>query len=328
MKITGFRFSVTTLIFLLSSIGAFAQFMVLGAKGDNKVDGQPLKVGALLQSNQTITIGNGAYLGLAHTSKKTIELNKAGTYKISDLETKLAAADNDLTNRYADFVINELTSKDGNSTRFNTGAKTGSVTRDVSKLPLLFAMPVDENGISKTSKVLADTKITIKWFVNNFDEVKEDEIQSYVFTVKDGSPDNIGNVIYETNTSDKKVTIDLSDSKFKRNKTLIYQVEAVTKNGKKKITSPEAMLQKLKSKENYLIAEEFNKLPQEETAINKLIKAKFFEEKGLIANAINMYEEALAISDVPQYSSYYSEFLNYYGLVKKESVTASTTTED
>ena len=70
MKITGFRFSVTTLIFLLSSIGAFAQFMVLGAKGDNKVDGQPLKVGALLQSNQTITIGNGAYLGLAHTSKK------------------------------------------------------------------------------------------------------------------------------------------------------------------------------------------------------------------------------------------------------------------
>ena len=102
----------------------------------------------------------------------------------------------------------------------------------------------------------------------------------------------------------------------------------MTKNGKKKITSPEAMLQKLKSKENYLIAEEFNKLPQEETAINKLIKAKFFEEKGLIANAINMYEEALAISDVPQYSSYYSEFLNYYGLVKKESVTASTTTED
>ena len=87
------------------------------------------------------------------------------------------------------------------------------------------------------------------------------------------------------------------------------------------------MLQKLKSKENYMISQELNQLPQEETAINKLIKAKFFEEKGLIANAINMYEEAITISDVPQYNSYYNEFLNYYGLVKKEAVASTNSTE-
>ncbi len=322
MRIFKTSISLFTLLLLMHTYG-HAQFMVLGSKGDNKVDGQPLKIGTLLQLTQTITVGNGAYLGLAHTSKKTIELKKAGTYKISDLEKQIANANNDLADRYASFVISELTSDDGNTSRFNRGAKTGSVTRDVSKKPLLFMMPVDENGISKTSKVLAGSKITIGWFINKPEEINEDNIESYRFIIKDGSPENIGNTIFETSTSDKKLTIDLADNKFKRNKTLLYQVEAVAKSGEK-FSSPEAMLKKLGSKENYMISQELKELPQEETAINNLIKAKFFEEKGLIANAINMYEEAISISDVPQYRAYYNDFLDFYGLSKPKVPTAST----
>jgi len=322
MKI--FKSFVTALLFLfLVNAQTNAQFMVLGAKGDNKVNGQPLKIGTLLQTGQTITVGNSAYLGLAHTSKKTIELKKAGTYKISDLEKQIANASNDLTDRYASFVINELTNGDGNTSRFNRSAKTGSVTRDVNKKPLLFAMPVDENGVSKTSKVLADTRITIGWFINKPEEVNEEKITSYRFIVKDGTPDNIGNIIFETTTSDKKLTIDLAEKRFKHNRTLLYQVEAISNSGKK-FVSPEAMLKKLGSKENYLVSQELKELPQEETAINKLIKAKFFEEKGLIANAINMYEEAITMTDVPQYRSYYNEFLNFYGLTKTQETTSST----
>ena len=312
-----FCFSVFLLVSLIHA-SASGQFMVLGAKGDNKVDGQPLKIGALLQSGQTITIGSGAYLGLAHTSKKTIELSKAGTYKIKDLETKIASASIDLTNRYVNFVINELTSNDDNTSRFNRSAKTGSVTRDVSKKTLLFMMPVDENGVSKTSKVLADTRITIGWFIYKPEDINEEDIANYRFIVKDGTPENIGNVIFEETTANKKLILDLSDKKFRRNKTLLYQVEAISNTGKK-FKSPEAMLKKLSSKENYKVAQELKELPREETALNKLIKAKFFEEKGLIANAINMYEEAIDMSDVPQYRNYYNEFLDFYGLVKSTS---------
>ncbi|MEM1136603.1 MAG: hypothetical protein AAGI07_12260 [Bacteroidota bacterium] len=325
MKVIKFRFLVSLLLFTFTYFGAYAQFMVLGAKGESKVDGKLLKVGTLLQSGQTITVGQGAYLGLAHTSKKTLELSKAGSYKIADLETKIAASSNDLTNRYADFVISELTADGGKSTRFNRGAKTGSVTRDVSKKNILFMMPVDKNGISATSKVLAGTNITIKWFINNTDEINEENIASYRFIVKDGSPENIGNTIFEETTTDKQITIDLSDDKFRLNKTILYQVEAFTKNGGKKVVSAEAMLEKVKSKRNYQITQELAQLPQEKTAINKLIKAKFFEEKGLLANAINMYEEAISISDVPQYKSYYNEFLKFYGLATSDQVFSSTT---
>ncbi len=305
--------TATLLGFSLSQAQDYA-FKVLGSKGGNTVDGNNLKVGATISGTQTIVVSAGAYLGLAHSSNKTLEIKKAGTYKVSDLEAKMNVNSGGLADKYAQFVISELTSKDGNASRYSKYAKTGSVTRDVNKAPLMFVMPVDDNGVSKTSRVLGDSKVTIKWFINDQEAVNNSEIEKYRFVIKDGSPENIGQVIYEEYVTADKITIDLKDNKFKHNKTLLYQVEAISKNSSKKITTPEAMLQKLKSKEAYLITEELKQLNSEETAISKLIQAKFYEDKGLLANAINMYEEAIALSDIPKYNDYYQEFLAYYDL--------------
>lgn len=289
-------------------------FKVLGAKGDVKADGQVLKTGAMLNAGQKLEVGGGSYLGLAHHSNKTLEITKAGTYTINELEEKMNKASQSLANKYAQFVIEELTADDNNGTRFHSKAKTGSVTRDVMKQPLLFMMPVDANGISKTTKVYGESPVTVRWYINDEEVLPAAGVSSYTFVVKEGSPENIGKVIFETATTVPAVQLDLNAPEFRKHKRLFYQVTAHTANGK--VASEELALEKIRSREAYEIREAMNELQPDETAISKLVLARFFEDKGLVANSLHMYEQALQLSDVPRYREYYQQFLNHYQLSK------------
>jgi len=313
---------------LFFSVSANAQtytFKVLGAKGDVKLNGAPLKVGGMLKAGESVTVGNGAYLGLAHSSNKTLEIKKQGTYKISDLEEKLNKSGKSLTDKYASFVIEELTNGDDNGTRFHSRAKTGSVTRDVMKQPILFMMPIDANGISKTTRVLGSNKITIRWYVNDEDAINPESVLNYTFVVKEGSPENIGRVVYKEKVTSPQIELDLGSEALKNHKRLFYQV--VVHTDSETIATEDLGIEKLKTRDAYQIRQELNELQAGETALGKLIKAKYFEDKGLLADALQMYEEALAISDIPSYRKYYDQFLSYYELTKASRMAALANAE-
>ncbi|GAB4338142.1 MAG: hypothetical protein OHK0038_16790 [Flammeovirgaceae bacterium] len=276
----------------LSISSLFAQgyeFMVLGTKGANTVDGQATKVGATIKAGQTIKVESNAYLGLAHTSGKTLEIKKSGTYKVEDLVKKISENKGGIANQYAAFVIDELTGGDGVQNRYAQRAKTGSVTRAFNKLA--FMMP-------EKSKVM-DDKITIKWYFDHKD-LNDDEVKSFRFVVTNMSKQTI----FEQVVEGMSITLDLNDKRFAKEENLVYYCEAV---GRKGIDSPEQILLKVTDNEAKEINSRLSEV--EKSDLSNIVKAQIFEEKEMYANAINAYEEAIKSNDSEQFQNLYKAFL-------------------
>lgn len=273
-------------------------FKVLGAKGDIQADGQAIKVGSKITSTQTLKIADGAYLGLTHKGGKTLELTTAGTYKVSDLEKKVNTGGSDLANKYAQFVMNEMMGN-GNQNS-NSRVKTGSVTRgDMDPIQLM--MP-------KRSS-FTTPKVTLKWYLKD----ESHPVESYKVLVRN----NFKEVIYEQEVNSNFLTMDFSDEKLSQSKFLTVEVQSA-KEGEEHIHSSEHALIKLKGSALDTFKNEISELPNDDTAISKIILARFYEEKGLIGNAMNAYDEALNISDLDQYKNLYNSFLTRNALVKSE----------
>jgi len=297
----------TSVALLLSVASAYAQsyaFKVLGIKGANTVAGNPLKVGSTITEGQSVTVSNGSYLGLVHKSGKTIEIRKAGTYTTKELEAKLNTAQSALADQYAQFIIDELTGGEGTASRQSRMAKTGSVQRALSS-PIQFMLPAQSDVI--------DSKVMVKWYVNDANKAKD--ITKYKFTVKN----MFGDVLLEKEVAQPYIVLDLnSDELRKEEKALMYSVVAV---GAPEINSgdEEYSLKKLKPSEVANIKREMSSLPSyDESALNKVIMARFLEDRGLLANSIFAFEDAISTSEeVEQYQNIYSQFLNRNGLSKE-----------
>lgn len=292
------KFRQLVMVFLvltgsLFNMNLYAQgyeFMVLGTKGTNTVDGQPTKVGATIKAGQTIKVESNAYLGLAHTSGKTLEIKKAGSYKVEDLVKKISENKGGIASQYAAFVIDELTGGDQVQNRYAQKAKTGSVTRAFNKLG--FMLP-------EKSRVLHDGKITIKWYIDHKD-LSDEEIKAYRFVVTNMSKQTI----FEQVVEGTSITLDMSDKRFAKEENLVYYCEAV---GKKGVDSPEQILMKVSPQEQKEINNQFAEL--DNSAFAQLSKAYVFEEKELYANALNAYEEAIKDNDSEQFQNLYRAFL-------------------
>ncbi|MCS7004484.1 MAG: hypothetical protein NZM38_04080 [Cytophagales bacterium] len=292
---------------LISIASAYAQgyvFKVLGTKGTNTVAGNPLKVGSTIMEGQSITVGNDAYLGLAHKSGKTIEIRKAGTYTTKELEAKLSTSQSSLADQYAQFIIDELTGGDAVASRQSRMAKTGSVQRALSA-PIQFMLP------SQTDVI--DSKVMIKWYLSDASKAKD--ITKYKFTVKN----MFGDVLLVKEVDQPYIVLDLNSEELrKEEKALMYSVAAV---GAPEINSgdEEYSLKKLKPSEVANIKREMAQLPPyDESALNKVIMARFFEDRGLLANSIFAFEDAISSSEqVEQYQNMYNQFLNRNMLTKE-----------
>ena len=83
-------------ILMVSAILGMSQgytFKVLASKGVTQVDNGSgwtvLKTGTKLNKDSKVKIANGSYVGLMHSSGKTMELKSAGTYSVENLSGKL-----------------------------------------------------------------------------------------------------------------------------------------------------------------------------------------------------------------------------------------------
>jgi len=296
----------TTAFSLLFSMAVMAQsytFKVLGSKGDNKLDGTPMKVGTQLNDNQTLVVGSGAYVSLVHKNGKTLEIKNAGTFKVSDLVAKVGSSAN-LASKYAQFVASELSQGEDAAAARNRSQhmkKTGSVDRGLG-LARVF--------LPKSSKLYGG-QLALKW------ELKESKEAATVTAYRIYGYDISDQLIEKFDVNTNTAIIDLNKDAYAKIGDNFYKfkVVALDANGKE-VGEPVSTIdgnavQRLTDSELESVQQELASITGEEaSALNKLIEARFFEEKELYANAILSYEKAIELSNnLDSYKKMYDEFL-------------------
>ncbi len=298
-----FSTAIVLLVFLTNTaIGQGYVFRVLANRGANQVktvsgETSPLKTGAKLNAGDAIIAGNGAYIGLMHKTGRTIEVRTAGTTKISDLEKKLASAKTGVANRYAQFVMNKMNQGDGDvnkNYRRNMKA-TGAVERATKNSAIKVMLP--------SSIDVLNPNAVIRW--------NGEEGSNYIVSVKNIFDEEI----FTTETTSTSIKIDFDSEKLAKERLVIFSVRA---KDNEELKSGDYGIKRMSADDAKSINENLEMLKAEitdDSPLNKLIYASFYEDNNLILDALTKYEEAVELSpDVEDFQIMYDDFLIKNGL--------------
>lgn len=306
-------FAYFTIMFLLfTGSNAFSQgdyvFRVLANKGNNSVkksDGKTvgLKTGATLKAGDQLIASANSYIGLMHKTGKTLEVRQAGVMKVNDLVKKVASKKTSVTSRYAQYVMNQI-NDDGVSNNYRRNNNvTGAVTRGP-EYAIGLVLPVEEN------KIKAYTSEFILRWVPSPEEDEEISFDGKTFVV---SVSNIfDEVIYTKETDNPSIKLNLDEI---NNESTLYLVEIKTKeeNVEDQLKSIEYAIERVKMSDNPELQSELDAMlseVEEDTSLGKLVLASFYEEKGLLLEAMSKYEEIISENpEVEAFAELYQEFL-------------------
>ena len=287
--------------------GAIAQdyaFRVLASKGQNMVKKgtaawQPLKTGAKLNSGEEVKLVANGYLGLVHSSGKTMELKEASVYNIAKLSSELGSGTQSIASKYADFVMSKMSPDQREENRKKYASVTGAAERGSEDASINIFMP--------QSVSVLNTKATVRW-----EPVRDDAV--YVVNLKNLFEEKI--MVVET--SDPYYTIDFDNEQIKNAIVENLIIVRVSLKDDESIASKNAAIELMTDEDAQTYQVELSGLEQnigQESSINDLILAEFYEENGLILDALTSYEDAVKLSpDVEYFQEAYDEFLIRNGL--------------
>lgn len=300
----------TLLIFFLVHTISYGQgfvFRVLASKGENKVkkaeggETIPLKTGATLMSGDELIASSGAYIGLMHKTGRTIEVRNSGVTKITDLESKLASSQATVANKYAQFVMNKMNEEDGDvNDNYRSNMKaTGAVTRAVDG-PVKVYLP--------SSVDLLNPEATVRW------SKAEGENVAYIVSIKNIFDEEI----YSTETTTNSLNINFEDESLADERLVILNVKV---KGKSDQVSGDYGIKRMSTEDAASVAAGLEALkaeiPADDSPLNSLIYASFYEENNLVLDAITQYEKAIKLSpDVTDFQDLYNSFLIKQELMK------------
>lgn len=284
-------FSIT-LVLMACACLSFSQdyaFKVLVNKGKNEVKSganwEPVKVGASLKSPDELKVSENAYVGLIHVSGKPLEVKSAGKYKVADLSAKIGKGSS-VMNKYTDFILSANTQKKNNL------SATGAVHRGLGNIKVYLP--------PSSSYVYNDT-VTIEW-------EKDKTISApYIVTIN-----NIfGDVLYKTETSENSITINLQDKAFAHENDVTFEVYS---KKDKKNSDPHTLRKFARNDKDKITAiySEIAAQTEAKTAFNRFIRAGFFEQNKLIADAATAFQQAVKLE--PDFQEEYENFLLRNGL--------------
>lgn len=294
------------LLTILSMNFLYAQdelFKVLASSGSNKVQAQgasdwkPLFFGKKLMKGDKITIADKGYLGMVFKNGKSIELKKPGTYEVSKLAGEVAKQNASVNAKYTDFLAGEM-GKTGNDdmarNRYKYMSVTGSVVRGEHEIPVF----IDS---SKAANVLGN-QVLIKW---------EPEVNTKTYVVQ--LTNLFGDVISTQETTESSIVLNVDNKKEKMYiATISSKEDAGTKNDLRiSYPSNDRALEL-----NKQLTELKAQMP-EETALNKIILASFYEDNKLYPEAMQTYEAAVKLEPgVDDYKIAYNQFLERAKIAK------------
>ncbi|MEQ8417263.1 MAG: hypothetical protein RIB71_22455 [Imperialibacter sp.] len=292
------------LTFLSSSVLAQGyEFRVLANKGENQVkkagtsQAETLKTGATLAKGDQIIAANGAYIGLVHSSGKTTEIRTPGTVKIDDLSAKIAATSSTTASRYTNYIAAKMNESDGGGNYRSNMKATGAVERALtSAINVMLPNSVDFYG---------DNAI-VRWKA-----IGEDNT-TYIVTVKNIFDEEVAKI----ETDQTAYELDFTNPKLAQERLVILNVKV---KGDEDMKSSDYGIKRLSNTESAKVNENIKGLKSEvneETPLNKIIYASFFEENNLVLDALTKYEEAIEMSpEVQDFQDMYQSFLVKNGLV-------------
>jgi hypothetical protein len=301
MKISGLSM---VMAFVFGGAVAFGQaqsyaFKVVANKGNNEVKSgdswQPVKTGSTLKPNDEIKVADNAYIGLFHASGKPMEIKAAGSYKVSALESQVKAGGSSVLNKYTDFILSSNSEE-----KKNKLSATGAVHRGTADA---ISVMLPSNQYSSVFNNVA----VVRW---ESDKTKG----PYVVNIVNMFGDNVARI----ETADTRIELNLNDSRFADLSALLIEVSA---KSDAKLVSEQYLIKKLAPAEQEKVKKSLSEISaevSEPTALNKFFLAGFYEEKGLLIDAIAAYEETIRMApDVPFYAEAYNDFLIRQGLKKK-----------
>ncbi|MEQ6166848.1 hypothetical protein AAOE16_06620 [Ekhidna sp. MALMAid0563] len=281
--------AITTMLVFAVGIanGQGYTFRVLANKGQNKVKKEgataavSLKTGATLSDGDELIASQGAYIGLMHKSGKTLEVRTPGTKKVSDLAKMVNTKSASVSSRYATFLANKMNEKEKPNYRARLNA-TGAVSRALAgdeQIQVLIP--------SQEAKVLGSKAIL------NWDTPEGMEENTFVVTVKNIFDEEIMKEEVTGNT----IELDFAQEKMK-NEEGLYIIKVAAKENMD-VTSSDIGIKKLAGAEADEYQEGLSILKSEvdeDSPLNKVIYASFYEENGLIVDALTAIEEAIQMN--------------------------------
>ncbi len=297
MKVSSIIFSFLLLGLVFQAKAQNALFNVLASKGNVKyiaggtTEEKTMVIGKKLFPNDKIVVGENAYLGLAHSGGKTIEIKRTGTYEVAKLASEVANQNASVSKKYVDFLAGEINNngQDMAKNKYKYMGVTGSVERGGADITVY---------APKEAYVL-NAPITIQWDAR--EDVKEYNIK--LMNIFDET-------LFTTETSANKITIDLTPYNLAKEKNLFL---VVTSKADANIDSEKINLKSFEETKTQELSKQTSELKAElaeETALNKFVLANFFAEQNLVINAVEQYEAAIALEpEVEDYKAAYGEFL-------------------
>jgi predicted nucleic acid-binding Zn-ribbon protein len=289
--------------------GAIAQdysFRVLASKGQNMVKGggsdwQPLKTGAKLNSGEEVKLAANGYLGLVHSSGKTIELKEPSVYNVTKLSNELGSSSQNIAAKYADFVMSKMSPQQVEENRKKYASVTGAAERGAENASINLFMPQSVSVLNK--------KAIIRW-----EPVRDNAV--YVVNLKNLFEEKI--LVAET--TDPFYTIDFTNEKIKDAIVEHLIIVNVSLKDDESIASKNAAIELMSDEDAKTYEVQLEGLESNiggESSINNLILAEFYEENGLLLDAVTSYEDAVKLSpDVEYFQEAYNEFLIRNSLMK------------
>lgn len=291
------------LLYFLSASSLFAQnltFKVLAITGNITADGQPIKAGGELKSTQLLNIADdSSYIAFYYVGKKeVIELSKKGVYQGIEFAKQLTAAKG-WESDYFYYTLGELAQE--TTLLKNLGRKAVA--------PVMALLPTNEQK-------MYGKRLFFRWYILSQLPFK-DKIDGYQVMVYDTQD----NLIYFKDTKHRQIQLDLSSAKFAQYPVLLIQVIPIDLKGKdlaKDFKIDTYRIAKLEQERTVEIDKELElmfKDRKRDTAFSKLAEARYFEDKKLPIDAMQAFEQALALSfNAEAYKRPYRLFLERNGL--------------
>lgn len=283
-------------LLIFASLNLAAQtytFKVLVSKGKTEIksvnEWQSIKVGAALKATDEVRIAENAYLGLIHENGKPLEIRDAGSFKVSDLVSRLTAGSSVL-NKYTDFILSSEQSKK------NRLAATGAVHRGVKDMIIVYLSGTDR------AELYGD-KLAVQW---SSEEVKGP--YEVVFTTL------LDEELARFETPSNQLMVSMNEGNLKDEYEVMVKVVSKENRGK---GSKDYIIKRLRpaAREKFTkIMDELKGAVGSETALSKYYLAGIYEENFLLNDALTAYQEAIKLApDVTLYQDAYKEFLKRLG---------------
>lgn len=262
-------------------------FRVLANKGQNQVKKEgtstpvALKTGATLSAGDELIASQGAYIGLMHKSGKTLEVRTPGSKKVTDLEKLVSTKTASVSSRYAQFLADKMNEKETPNYRQRLNA-TGAAKRALGGDEVIQVLvPTEE------ANVIGDNAI-VRW-----DTPEGMEMNTFVVTVKNIFDEEI----MKEEVAGNVINLDFTSEKMK-NEEGLYIIKVSAKENMD-VSSGDIGIKKLSSDEAAQYNEGISSLKAEvaeDSPLSKVIFASYYEENGLVVDALTAIEEAIKMN--------------------------------